>query len=81
MTLRDKLFNKVYNMGVGANEANEMLDYATQQVDQVTPVKWKDEATSYPPTLPGVLWLSMRPHLLEWIKVNKPQAWYRPMFS
>jgi hypothetical protein len=42
--------------------------------------RWDDNIDGYSDVMVHVIWTSVKDEALEWIELNAPQAWFKPMF-
>lgn len=83
--LRELMEKKLFECGMFEDQAKAVMDSIEQKADadpQNTMYRrWSQDASGYPPTMPGVLYLTVKSDALKWIDANCPQAWFRPMFA
>lgn len=81
VTVRQRLENQLFGMGLFPNQATEVVERAmTDECNESMQGRWNEPAEAYPVQLYTVLWMLVMDHALAWIDENAPLAWYRPLF-
>lgn len=81
MTVKEKLIDMLYNMGLFEDQATKIVDLAIPIINESGyKIKFNDPSNSYPDSLYIVLMIRIKPIALDWIDQNASQAWYRSMF-
>ena len=82
MTFYEAIKEKLIQNGLADNEADEVLKLAETDKVLIKTFKgrWCDSVDGYPPTIINLVWIAIKKVALEWIGVNCPQAWFKPMF-
>lgn len=82
LTLAEFIKDYVTERGMWPEEAEIILELAKKDpVNSSLDGRWNDTVGSYPSSIPAILMMSTNRLALEWIDANKPQAFYRPMFT
>lgn len=76
MTIRAKFENMLVVNGLWPKT---ILDSVIAQPDNNN-VSWNDEENGYPPNFHPVSGI-LKAEALKWIDANKPEAWYRLLFT
>ena len=80
MILREYFENYLQTRGMCPKEAALVMDILV--ADKIfKEVKWESAKEDYSEGLLAVLMVTVNQFALDWIKENKPEAWYRPVFE
>jgi hypothetical protein len=82
MTFQETIKEKLIQCGLAEHEAEKVIE-ATINDSAFTNNfmhRWNDQTDGYPPMILNLIWLSVKRVALEWIDVNCPQAWFKPLF-
>lgn len=82
MTLREWAIKNLVDKGLFEDQAMEIMKFAKfhPALEEVQS-RWDDDISGYQESLLEAIWEPIRHMALEWIKVYKPTAWYRPLFE
>ena len=84
MTVCEKLVSMLVGDGMFEEQAKEVIELAKPVLNQMAggyDIKYEQPEDNYPAILYPIWYMSVKPVALEWIKSNKPNAWFRPMFE
>ena len=84
LTVRGKLEDKLLKMGMFESQAKEILDISIPKMNEITEnysISWHSCSSEYPEVIYNVLFMTVRTDAFQWIKKNKPQAWFRPIIQ
>lgn len=62
------------------NQAKEVMQQYFR-TDLLMNDHWKENIQNYPQNLQPMIWNSIKEFAYEWIKINCPETWFRPMFQ
>ena len=82
MTVEERAKVMLTDSGLWPDEVQAVID--AEKADKTSEAmkgRWHDDADGYPSQLFTVLWIGLRHTAAEWLKVNKPEHWARPMFD
>ena len=80
---RQKFESMLYQNGISEKDAESIMDCVIQKFDAEDSYKvtWDRPSNEYENPFYAVMFLTMKPYVLEWIDENKPLAFYRRMFE
>lgn len=96
MTVKQKLEDMLIQRGMSNQQAEEVLKLALPEINKsmeepyelpsgstVQPyaISWETRCDDYPDVIYGIWFSIMNPIAVKWIKENKPQAWFLPVFE
>jgi len=82
MTLKQAVIDHLVSNGMfEADAATIFAAMADSPENEPMLGRWNEDSKNYPPAITGMAIVSAKTHALSWIEVNKPNAWYRPMFE
>ena len=82
MTFETKLISMLVERGFFDNDAKQVMEEVkAHKTSESMTGRWDDDMEGYPPQMLAVLWVSAEISALDWIKANKPKAWFRPLFE
>lgn len=82
MTFREKMADLMISNGLWPKEAAEVLTAAeADKALESMRDRWGDDVEDYPLQMLTVLWMSVRHIAAEWLALNKPQHFARPLFE
>lgn len=84
MTVHEKLISMLVSQGMFEEQAKEVMELAKPKLIALADgydIKFESPENNYPAIIYPIWFMTIRRVALEWIKTNKPQAWYRPMFE
>ena len=94
-TVRAKLEQMLFEMGMFENQATKVIDLAIPEIDKMQPsiqegeedeqpepykVKWHNPSTDYPEGIYNLWFHKVKEVALQWIDKECPQAWFRELF-
>lgn len=82
-TVQELFASKLIQLGFSEKQAESALDKGKAYLDALSDdykIKWNYSYTHYEERLLNVMFLTMRPAILQWIDDNIPMAWFRPIF-
>jgi hypothetical protein len=85
-TIENKLIQMLVSHGMGDGQAKEAMKFALPRLKENTDledykINYQDSEGSYPLIIYNTLFSILKPLVLEWIELNKPLAWYKPVFQ
>lgn len=88
MTTRQKFEQMLYDMGIFATQAKQIMDFAIAEIDKQRTdedhyrITWDRPAYEYPEAFYSlVFWVKIKPQVFAWAEQNMPMAWWKPMFG
>lgn len=85
-TIKDKLIEMLENRGLSNTQAKQVISETLPKLEEDTELKdykinFNDSYGAYPPAIYNIIFEFLKPLALGWIKNNKPEAWFRPLFE
>lgn len=84
MTVQQKIQDKLQERGMSQPQSEEVFNYAWQKIKgmfQDYNLTLDSPSADYPEIIYSLIFLNIRPHALNWITENKPEAWFKPAFQ
>jgi hypothetical protein len=81
MTFKESMVKAMTDRGMFPDQAETVImEYIANDVNPMMD-RWNENVEGYPEVMQNVLWMGVMSYAYEWIKENKPMAWFRPMFN
>lgn len=82
MTIRQKLIDDLFSSGLWRDEAEAIVEkYLKHELSEDIRGRIDEDAAQYPSAFYDVVWLTVKPVVVEWIDENKPNHWLRRLFA
>jgi len=82
MKIYEKATEFLVENGMFEAQAKDVISIAKERPENaVWSKRWSDDIEGYPASALAVLLHSVKSSAIEWIDVNLPEAWYRPLFA
>lgn len=82
MTFKEAMIKEMTSRGMFDNQAMDVISkFIEENKEESMMDKWNKDVDGYPASLPKILWTGVKKYTFEWILVNAPEAWFRPMFQ
>lgn len=82
MTFKELMIKAMTSRGMFPSQAEEVIvKYIESNYDNSMMDRWHEDVNEYPEVMQNILWMGVKDYAAKWIKINAPQAWFRPMFE
>ncbi|WP_342441766.1 hypothetical protein MHB65_22235 [Lysinibacillus sp. FSL K6-0075] len=82
MTFKEAMIKEMTTRGMFESQAVTVINnYIKENKNPEMTHRWHDRISAYPHTLVMILWMGVKEYVAEWLSVNAPEAWFRPMFQ
>ena len=79
-TFRGFILNYLVSNGMFDSQAEAVFQECVKGMPEMAG-RWNEAIKNYPGTIKSIILFSVNLYASNWIRENKPQAWYRPMFD
>jgi hypothetical protein len=81
MTFKEAMINELTSRGMFPSQAEEVIEKQIKESkDDCVKSLWNKDVSGYPDSMKNIMWMGVKKSAYEWIEVNAPEAWFRPMF-
>ena len=79
-TVQTEMTNYLITNGMSDDQANRVIAQTKKEMEG-TFNNWGSQLDAYSIQLQKLIKLSVKQTALEWLNINKPLAWFKPMFE
>jgi hypothetical protein len=83
-TVRNIFEGMLMDRGLSESQSKEVMDMAIPLINPIIgsyDITFDSRASDYPANVYHVVFDVIKPIALKWIEENKPEAWFKPIFS
>jgi len=83
LTTQGKFEKMLYSYGIFEKDAHEIMEFVKPKLASMNDYRmtWNRPASEYPESIYTVVFILMKPMVVEWAKEHIPQAWWIQAFE